>query len=156
MGSDIHIVIERKFRDKWVGVRTDAGIPTLSYNEPGWDYHAPAVGSRNYGFFGRLAGVRGVGPAPVGLPADASDLSTAMAVKWGSDGHSHSWLPLEEFAMRWCATDEGFIATMTRERLEGGDASYHRLMSKASLGVYDGYDDDDDVADFRVVFWFDN
>jgi hypothetical protein len=57
--------------------------------------------------------------------------------------------------MRWCADNPEFIATMTRERLEGGDASYFRLLNKASIYAYDG-DDDYDITDFRVVFWFDN
>jgi len=153
MGADIHIVIERKYGDKWIGVRTDGGIPEGSYNDTGWDYHAPAVGGRNYAFFARLAGVRGDGPSPVGLPDDASDLSVALSEGWGVDAHSHSWLPLEEFAMRWCANNSEFIATMTRERLEGEDASYHRLLYKASINVYDG---DADITDYRVVFWFDN
>jgi hypothetical protein len=89
----------------------------------------------------------------VGLPDDASDLSVALSEGWGVDAHSHSWLPLEEFAMRWCADNSEFIATMTRERLKGEDASYHRLLYKASINVYDG---DADTTDYRVVFWFDN
>jgi hypothetical protein len=153
MGADIHIVVEQKFGDKWIGVRTDGGIPKLPYNVPGWDYHAPAVGSRDYAFFARLAGVRGDGPEPVGLPDDASDLSVALSEGWGVDAHSHSWLPLEEFAKCWCADSPEFIATMARERLEGEDASYFRLLNKASIYAYDG---DHDITDFRVVFWFDN
>jgi hypothetical protein len=156
MGADIHIVIERRYGDKWVGVRTDEGIPKLGYADTGWDYNAPAVGQRDYAFFARLAGVRGDGPSPVGLPDDASDLSVALFEDWGVDAHSHSWLPLEEFAMRWCADNPEFIATMTRERLEGGDASYFRLLNKASIYAYDGDGDDYDITDFRVVFWFDN
>ena len=154
MGTDIHIVIEQKFKDKWIGVRTDVGIPKLAYDDAeGWDYTAPVVGQRDYAFFARLAGVRGNGPSPAGLPDDASDLSLALSDGWGVDAHSHSWLPLEEFAMRWCADNSEFIATMTRERLEGEDASYHRLLYKASINVYDG---DADITDYRVVFWFDN
>jgi hypothetical protein len=153
MGADIHIVIERRYGDKWVGVRTDEGIPKLGYTDTGWDYNAPAVGQRDYAFFARLAGVRGDGPSPVGLPDDASDLSVALSEGWGVDAHSHSWLPLEEFAKCWCADNPEFIATMTRERLEGGDVSYFRLMNKASIYAYDG---EHDITDFRVVFWFDN
>jgi hypothetical protein len=89
----------------------------------------------------------------VGLPDDASDLSVALSEGWGVDAHSHSWLPLEEFAKCWCADSPEFIATMARERLEGEDASYFRLLNKASIYAYDG---DHDITDFRVVFWFDN
>lgn len=154
MGCDIHIVIERKYKDKWVGVRTDQSVPTKHYNEDGWDYNSPAVGWRDYGFFARLAGVRGSGPNPEGVPDDASDLTRALVEQWDSDGHSYSHLPLEEFAQRWVAGDDEFLAARTKERLEGGDTLWARTLDKASIGAFDGYADD--INEFRVVFWFDN
>lgn len=155
MGCDIHIVVERRWEGRWIGVRTDAWLSSGSYADASSELVAPAVGRRNYAFFARLAGVRGTGPVPHGLPDDASDLTLALSEDWEGDGHSHSWLPLKEFADRWCATDEAFIATLAAERLEGKLSAYARLLDRASIGAFDVYDDID-VDDFRVVFWFDN
>jgi len=156
MGTDIHIVIERRWRDKWVGVRSDHGFSRGSYRaDTPSDWAAPAVGQRDYGFFSRLAGVRGDGPAPDGVPHDASDMALALLGGWDGDAHSMGHLPLAEFAMRWCAGDPEFLANMTAERLAGPDTMYSHLLDRASIGAFDFYDDTP-VEDFRVVFWFDN
>lgn len=53
---------------------------------------------RNYNLFTRMANVRGDGGLePKGLPADLSEMIQAAADRWDSDGHSHSWLSIEEF-----------------------------------------------------------
>lgn len=155
MGCDIHIVVERRWEGRWVGVRTDQGYATAGYDEPKAAWTTPAVGSRDYDFFARLAGVRGPGPAPLGIPSDASDLTLALTSAWEGDGHSFSHLPLKEFAERWCAGDEEFLAIMAAERLKGESRVYNRLLERASIGAFDPYDVMD-VGDFRVVFWFDN
>jgi hypothetical protein len=154
MGADIHIVIEKRWRGKWVGVRTDYGLSADSYipdvnNKSVW----PAVGRRDYNFFARLAGVRGVGPAPNGVPPDASDMAQMHIEHWGMDGHSHSHLPLREFAIRWCADNQEFMARLTAEQLAGDDSSYTTLLYAASIQMCD---DPDDADEYRVVFWFDN
>ena len=155
MGCDIHIVVERNWCGKWVGLRTDKGFVRGGYDGKQTDWAYPDVSRRDYGFFNRLAGVRGDGPDPLGLPSDASDLTLARATHWEGDGHSFSYLPLEEFAMRWCAGNEAFIAIMAAERLTGEGRAYSRLLDRASIGTFDPYDGTD-VGDFRVVFWFDN
>jgi hypothetical protein len=157
MGCDIHIVIERKWEDRWVGVQMATGIPTKGYGDEGWDYHLPAVGQRDYAFFARLAGVRGDGPEPNGLPDDMSDLAMMATEGWNGDGHSHGHLPLHEFAMRWCAGNEKFMVEMAAERLQGDDRLYSRLLHKASAGAC-SYDPDYGPLpdEFRVIFWFDN
>ena len=155
MGCDIHIVVERKWEGRWVGLRTDQGFVRGGYNGEETDWVYPDIGQRNYAFFARLAGVRGDGPEPLGIPGDASDLTLMLTNQWEGDGHSHSYLPLKEFAERWCVGDEAFITTMAAERLDGKDRAYARLLDRASIGTFDLYDDMD-VEDFRVVFWFDN
>jgi hypothetical protein len=156
MGCDIHIVVERKWEGRWVGLRTDQGFGRGGYNGEETDWVYPDIGQRNYAFFARLAGVRGDKYVETfGIPGDASDLTLMMTDRWGSDGHSFSYLPLKEFAERWCAKDEAFITTMAAERLDGKDRAYARLLDRASIGMFDPYDDMD-VEDFRVVFWFDN
>jgi hypothetical protein len=48
--------------------------------------------------FGLLANVRGDGPRdPLGLPEDVSEVIKDAAEKWGIDGHSHSFMSLEQF-----------------------------------------------------------
>lgn len=121
MGCDIHIVVERKWEGRWVGLRTDQGVTDGGYDGRSADWVRAAVGQRNYAFFARLAGVRGPGPEPLGIPGDASDLSLMLLSDWEGDGHSFSYLPLKEFAERWCAGDEVFVATMAAERLRGGE-----------------------------------
>ena len=155
MGCDIHIVVERNWICKWVGMHTDRGIPRGGYNGEGADWFSPDIGRRDYPFFARLAGVRGDGPEPLGLPHDPSDLTLVLAKEWEGSGHSFSYLPLKEFAGRWCAGDAEFLATMTAERLKGERRAYARLLDRASIGVFSAYDDMD-VDDVRIVFWFDN
>jgi hypothetical protein len=155
MGCDIHIVVERKWEGRWVGVRTDQGFNCGGYDGEVNTWATPKVGRRDYAFFERLAGVRGNGPDPLGIPGDASDLSLLRLSYWEGDGHSFSYLPLKEFAERWCAKDEAFIATRAAERLEGSDRAYARLLDRASMGAFDLYADMN-IDDFRVVFWFDN
>ena len=156
MGCDIHIVVERKWEGRWVGLRTDQGFVRGGYGGEETDWVYPDVGQRDYAFFARLAGVRGGdGPEPLGIPGDASDLSLMRLSDWEGDGHSFSYLPIKEFAERWCAKDKAFITTMAAERLEGKNRAYARLLDRASMGTFDLYDDMN-VEDFRVVFWFDN
>lgn len=156
MGCDIHMVVERKFGERWVGVHA------CPY---GWAEVMPPTGgfvsgrtywpvrSRNYDLFAALAGVRGDGPEPRGLPDDASDLTVMEAEGWGDDGHSHSWLPLSEALML-------FIQHRQVGALEGG----HPL-DYFGVDVYTDEDNEGDppdlnarptLAEYRLVFWFDN
>jgi hypothetical protein len=106
MGCDIHFFIERRDdKDhKW-------------YLDPNHDRdddeeledgtvrrgHINSVGAtgRDYGMFGVMAGVRGGGELfeARGIPDDVSELGDEAMNQYGVDGHSHSWLTLEEFKM---------------------------------------------------------
>lgn len=155
MGCDIHIVIEERWRGRWVGVRTDQGFHNGYPGDRLQKWVSPSIGQRNYDFFARLAGVRGHGPVPSGIPDDASDLTLMRVHSWCNDGHSHSYLPLEEFASRWCAGDDELVAAIAKERLRGERDIYNDLLYRASIGAYDAYGDHG-ADDFRAVFWFDN
>src|SRR5215471_14331674 len=102
MGADIHMVLERrvKLRDveKWVGVNAFPYIIGSIYTGDGAvsDRVYWHVDRRNYNLFADLAGVRGDGPEPKGVPDDASDLALVEIDEWGGDGHSHTWLTLDE------------------------------------------------------------
>lgn len=173
MGADIHFTIEHRDPHDglgWVGVFwSDAPHSPQSYNT-GYAYDQNAnitpeeqrrrmdhgvhpfgrLGRRDYEFFARLAGVRGDGPEPNGVPPDASVMSQRCVLRWEGDGHSHGHMTLREFVKRKIVSDDS-LAEAAKSKLQGGDpiAEY--------LG--DCVDDDNDITlddNTRVVFWFDN
>lgn len=97
MGCDIHWFIEVQQDDgHWksvpLGINDDLG--------------------RNYRLFARLADVRNYdGEEPIaeprGLPADVSDEVKKDSWEYGMDGHSHSWLSLEELLAAFDQPREG-------------------------------------------------
>lgn len=129
MGCDIHGWVEKKWRGKWVGVR--------QFND--------AADARNYQRFAELAGVRGAGPEPKGLPDDISDSAAADSEGWGVDGHSHSWLTLKEAAPI-------FLRTM---RIGDDTSDYPREYLYAHFFDVYAYEPES-IDDYRIVFWFDN
>jgi len=80
MGCDIHILVEAKHKDSKGWFLTD-----LDFNI-----------NRDYDLFKRIAGVRGPGPAPLGFPEDISDGSKFTIDRWGVDGHSHTYMSIED------------------------------------------------------------
>lgn len=127
MGCDIHGWVERKVGDKWIGIRP---LDHLKARE------------RNYLRFAALAGVRGHGPSPRGLPIDIGESAAYDAERWGQDGHSHSWLPLDEAARIFL---EVRYPGETREDF-----------AKSFPASYFFDVDDADLSPYRFVFWFDN
>lgn len=123
MGCDIHALVERKIDDKWVMV----------------DRLKRESRYRNYARFAALAGVRGNGPSPKGLPDDVSDSGMLHANEWGEDGHSHSYLPLKEAASIFLST-------------ETCPTQYE---TKCPCSAFFDVEDCDADA-HRLVFWFDN
>lgn len=128
MGCDIHGWVEKKIDGRWIGYRE------LKDRE------------RNYHRFARLAGVRGDGPDAKGLPSDLSETAKAHVDEYGSDGHSHSYMELNE-------AFDVFKSTTSKDLYSFWDAF--------------GFDDDTQHicrecrrplpdAEFRLVFWFDN
>jgi hypothetical protein len=92
MGCDIHIHIEYKVGDApWKADKFHE-----PYEEDGYSW-VKAFGSRNYRLFANLAGVRGSGPEPKGLPEDVSDVIKLASDKWDIDAHSHSYHDLDDF-----------------------------------------------------------
>ncbi len=136
MGCDIHMVLEQKHNGKWIGVDTFLGHESALDKGYAW----PEATERNYRRFAALAGVRGEGPAPKGLPQDLSDTAKLLSDQWESDGHSHSWLPLQEAAQVFLTTLHGqandFIKQYPESHFFGCDLDKDR--------------------EYRVVFWFDN
>jgi hypothetical protein len=110
MGCDIHVFTEAYNTvdiDKKAWVNIDRWKLNRFYDpkEPDGEdeYEIDALYSgRDYGLFSLLAGVRDytgkVVPIsePKGLPDDISARTQQEAERWGSDGHSHSYITLKE------------------------------------------------------------
>jgi hypothetical protein len=185
MGCDIHFVVEKKYDDRWIGVFSSSATPRfmsegewnlrainkMSVTEskkdadestpvmlksPFYFYRHPVFDGRNYEFFASLAGVRGEGPEPKGVPDDVSELAQIEINGWDSDGHSHSYDTLRDFVRKWLLSmtpdeddDEAnpqWIQTIT-SMLNGTEAE----LISAIAHYYD-----DEQHEFRVVYWFDN
>lgn len=142
MGCDIHVVLEKRVTmpdgsEKWVCTDTFRGHHSAFKKDPFTlsNYSFPVAEIRNYARFAALAGVRGDGPDPRGLPDDASETTQYLAD--GDDWHSHSWLPVSEAA------------------------EIYKQTSPESLGNFDAADYffnvyEDEIDQHRIVFWFDN
>lgn len=173
MGADIHFTIEHRDPSDglgWVGVfYSGASYSPDMYNKSylhdtdivagsGEHYRRLNYGvhpfgrlsRRDYDFFARLAGVRGDGPEPNGMPPDASVMSQRCVRHWGDDGHSHGHMTLREFVKRNIVSDET-VAKAAKSKLQGGDPIAEYLGDRV-------YNDNDITLDdnTRVVYWFDN
>ena len=105
MGCDIHCWAEVRKRDGWEAV---PAIFTDPYNDG--QKTEKVYRERNYDLFAILANVRngygvagiesGDGFIPIShlkdLPEDCSEFYIKQVKEWGNDGHSHSYLTLEE------------------------------------------------------------
>ncbi len=136
MGCDIHGSIEKRVNGRWVMV------DRLISKRYGADPRA-----RNYDRFARLAGVRGPGPEPRGVPEDVSESTMLHIEEWGVDAHSFSFLPLHEAAQIFLDTDTG-----VSEYAKDHPAEHY-------------FDISEDIcrcckrpvsSEYRLVFWFDN
>lgn len=159
MGADIHFVVEMRPRksDHWIGVfTTDWEIDEIGFQNRERLKQLHRMGARDYPFFGRLAGVRTIGPQPNGFPDDVSTMTKYLVGKWGGDAHSHGWLTLEEFCIRWLksSADNPRIREVVTEVLHTGKFDLSKFLG---LTLQMGHPDDDDLPhQYRVCFWFDN
>lgn len=128
MGCDIHGTVEKKVGGKWVMVNR-------------WDSRWPCS-ERIYARFAALAGVRGDGPAPRGLPKDVSDSTALYVAERALDFHSSSWLSLAEAIRVFVNTDP---APITR-KLNFPESHFWNIELAAPQ----------DRRKYRIVFWFDN
>ena len=173
MGADIHFTIEHRDPNDglgWAGVFwSDASYSPSLYNrdylhvsnaninfeelhrrmDPGV-HPFGRLSRRDYGFFARLAGVRGDGPEPNGMPPDASVMTQRVVARWEGSGHSHGHMTLREFVKRKIISDET-VAKAAKSKLQGVDPIAEYLGD--CVNDYDGITLDDNT---RVVYWFDN
>jgi hypothetical protein len=121
------------------------------------------VDGRNYDLFAQLASVRGDGPRnPLGVPDDASDLTLMMIDRWDADGHSHSYMLMNEALPLFVQygqlgqPSDVVLAAMksgTEAALEECFNHFWTLDEHYENGECVGRDK---LSDFRLVFWFDN
>ncbi len=166
MGCDIHMVLERKVKDQWVGLHNYNAPEPKALNVYSMNKDDPPklrtwvtfkIRERNYRLFGELAGVRTdgtLGNEPRGLPQDASQLTTAMSDEWDADGHSHSYLSLPEFIAAYAAaTDQ--TPMLVEHRLHPTDETkkwfHHAATFVTGVDMYD-----DNYDEYRICFWFDS
>jgi hypothetical protein len=147
------------------------------------------TGGRNYALFGILANVRWTPPVtihePKGIPTNCSYQTMGEIMRYGSDGHSHSWLTLRELEeFDWNITEvvselmteagleilreeigeESIISIEEKNNLKA--VTYHCPLSKFAGSFYtetipklrehlDSYSSITE-DDIRVVFFFDS
>ena len=135
MGCDIHIHAEVKIAGRW-----------HHYDQPNCN--------RDYELFEKMAGVRGdVNNAiakPRGLPRNASFITKFDCKRWGSGGHSHSWLGSKEIAE---------LAEWTEKRgASRFGCEWDQWLFGNSYSGFVKYPNDrpKGVQDVRFIFWFDN
>jgi hypothetical protein len=145
MGCDIHLTLEKRLGDKWICIDTFKS----HQDSNGHGHSMPVAKDRNYKRFAALAGVRGAGPEPKGVPADVSDTTRYLINEWRGDGHSHSWLSLDEATRifldtQWAPPGHELPSFI----LEHPDSHFFNVDCSHGSG--------ETVGDYRIVFWFDN
>ncbi len=162
MGADIHMYLEKKLRNKeWATVQTFTPISKRALgleSDRGYDWLFFVVEQRNYALFAKLAGVRGEGPKPLGVPEDASALFKEYARGWSADAHSHSWCTATDFVARFLDTldkDDPIVKAYAGWVLQAGhgNAVLTFLDNYCGIRINEGRDKADD---YRFVFFFDN
>lgn len=175
MGCDIHMYMEWRYKGgEWQSVPEI----TIEPDEDGGRVRDLSATGRNYELFADLAGVRGEGPDPKGLPEDVSPLIARSADEWDCDGHSHSYCSIEEFeeilkrhSESYDLTDKSTLISWDwKEYGYGPDEkeppqdyvpliNYGKKlkeeMSKIDAILLGGTPDPNDI-EVRLVFWFDN
>lgn len=162
MGTDIHLYVEKKLPDgDWVFIQ-DLNKTIIAEGLAGTEGMGNnrafywKASSRNYNMFSLLAGVRGPGPDPKGLPTDVSSYVWYEHECMGSDAHSASWSTPLEFM-------EAYIQSHSID-------DEHSPMDKyVQVRITDGVQravgkfmyemcsvDMDDNLEHRFVYWFDN
>lgn len=154
MGCDIHMVLEVKEGNKWVGINSFSHLTHSAIELSGAIRGSDAesifvfwkVRSRNYDLFGKLAGVRREGLEPRGDPGDLSGMARIEIEKWGVDSHSHSYGLLSEIGPLFA---QYYLDDKNKVRPNQIDAILNLF------GVTNDYDADD-LSKYRLVYWFDN
>lgn len=134
MGCDIHAHVEVRQNGRWL-------------------HWATADIERDYRVFERMAGVRGdkenAIALPRGLPYDISETTQLASDMEGSDGHSHSFLSLDEMVKleSWMHKIMHFPNKQITYLFGDGWSGFLNDETNAT---------EFGITDARLVFWFDN
>ena len=141
MGCDIHLHSEVKINGQW-------------------HHHSDCSVKRSYRLFAKMADVRnwgesGINPIsePKGLPDDATFLTKLHSEKYGTDGHSHSWLDKNEIVIL-----HDFIKSQEDLTWKFEHQNLPYFMGN-HLDGFVNYPEDwkiYNIEDVRYVFFFDN
>lgn len=161
MGCDIHLMTEYKItvnnENVWVNCDHWSYNPYFLEKEIGDQEKMLSLeevyNERNYKLFYALAGVRGNYDfeklsEPKGIPIDAHKVTKDEIDNWGEDGHSHSYFTFKELDDYYELSDSvawnEFIGSIEK-----------RL--RDVLWIWGGRKlTDDEMNNFRIVFFFDN
>jgi hypothetical protein len=162
MGADIHMYAEKRLKNgEWATVQTFAPVAKravgMAPEGSVYDWMFYEVQGRNYALFATLAGVRGFGRDPLGIPDDASALFKEYAQSWGSDAHSHSYCSAAQFVTDYLDTIDSTDQAVKNYATWVLDVG----ANNAVLRFLDAYcairvSEDDTADDYRFVFFFDN
>lgn len=196
MGCDIHLFTERKEtidgKKRWFNIDNWKLNPYYEKdNEDGeFEYKLnPSYRARDYELFSILADVRNYSgnkpiAQPKGLPEDVSDTVKAESIKWGSDGHSHSFFTMKELYDYYEENNivkfSGYVDSKGAKEIEAGKMpswwcggstlegmvwkewqqenfglkNFIDVLEKHFKSEY--YRKEEDAENYRIVFWFDN
>lgn len=158
MGTDVHIIVERKTENGWLGLHACQ----TSKNANG-DYQWWLVENRNYDLFAEIAPIRGGTVEARGIPDDASELTRYL---WEMDGdHTPSWLTMTEanevFGKYYW--DPVTYALQGRPGLEPANGYSSETRQEWACADHFGFYRHEDengkqepLDNFRIVFWFDS
>lgn len=155
MGCDIHLYVEKRVdgnwrtADKWSDDKYEEGRKEVAYDDRFYS-------GRNYDLFSILANVRngrgfagvktGEGFVPIseprGVPDDACEEYKREAELWGCDGHSHSYLTLQEIlSCDWTQTTQhqGYVSLpeWARWRGQGKPESWCGMVGGGAVKIVD-------------------
>lgn len=197
MGCDIHTYCEvkRKDLDYWLcaarifkNTYDNSQTQFVSMDDDGDAFGEPysinPYDGRSYNLFGILAGVRNgtwgdaVKPIsePRGLPGNVSAFVKKQSEEWGNDGHSHSYLTLEElenFDWHQKVKMDCYVSKKDAEEYKKNGTLPNMRAAWSSVGVKLQFEEEiypkyfmekvmpqlralKKFGDVRIVFWFDN
>lgn len=169
MGCDIHFYVEKRIDGRWV--TGDTWTPDKYSDTPGalcLEHSNRLYSERHYDLFSILADVRngrgfagvetGMGFVPIfpprGVPADACPEYAQEVERWDGDGHSHSWLTLQEilqFDWSQKSRKTGVVTPhqLLRWKTDGAPTSWSGMVSGPSIGIFDAANiSEDELIDY--------
>lgn len=105
---------------------------------------SPKATARNYKRFAAVASVRGEGDlVPLGIPDDISESGRLFVNQLGTDGHSHSYMPLRQAFDIFKQTEE---LPLNKDYADFYLSDYFQIEEDGNL----------DINAMRIVFYFDD